>query len=219
MPTASPVQYPLPPCNVFPSLSFDLGWAHGEFTDHTTLNDFEGSMAWEKRDGDKRRYRFEAYDENFAWNAVISACDPENPNPFEDRNMGSGPFRPIKGLPKSDRRDIAEKAEHLATRLRKQVEEQRKWLLDRFSAATLILPTIRYAAYALDGEWLIRRDHMRYGGFDVSAERRGFSLQQAQDFVAGQYLAQPRRKPQAAQDRLSGQTGLAGSCLCPSTPA
>ena len=141
-------------------------------------------MAWEKRDGGKRRYRFEAYYENSAWKAVISTCDPENPNPFEDRNMGSGAFRPIKGLPKSDRRDIAEKAEHLATRFRKQVEEQRKWLLDRFSAATLILPTIRYAAYALDGEWLIRRDHMRYGGFDVSAKRCGFSLQQAQDFVA-----------------------------------
>ena len=130
--TASAVQYPPPPCNDFPPLSFDLGWAHAKFTDRITLNDFVGSMAWEKRDGGKRRYRFEAYYENSAWKAVISACDPENPNPFEDRNMGSGPSRPIKGLRKSDRRDIAKKAEHLATRCRKQVEEQRKWLLDRF---------------------------------------------------------------------------------------
>jgi hypothetical protein len=166
-----------------PSLSFDLGWAHVKFIDDT-LNGFEGSMDWEKRDGDKRPYRFEAYYELETWKATISACDPENPNPFEDRNMGAAPFRPIKGLSKGDRRDIAKRAEDNAARLRKQVEEQRKWLLGRFTAATLILPTLRHAAYALDGEWLICRNRiMRDDGFDVSATRRGFSLQQAQDFV------------------------------------
>jgi hypothetical protein len=157
-----------------PSLSFDLGWAHVKFIDDT-LNGFEGSMDWEKRDGDKRPYRFEAYYELETWKATISACDPENPNPFEDRNMGAAPFRPIKGLSKGDRRDIAKRAEDNAARLRKQVEEQRKWLLGRFTAATLILPTVRHAAYALDGEWLICRNRiMRDDGFDVSATRRGF---------------------------------------------
>jgi hypothetical protein len=111
-----------------PSLSFDLGWAHVKFIDDT-LNGFEGSMDWEKRDGDKRPYRFEAYYELETWKATISACDPENPNPFEDRNMGAAPFRPIKGLSKGDRRDIAKRAEDNAARLRKQVEEQRKMAL------------------------------------------------------------------------------------------
>jgi hypothetical protein len=161
-------------------------------------------MDWEKRDGDKRPYRFEAYYELETWKATISACDPENPNPFEDRNMGAAPFRPIKGLSKGDRRDIAKRAEDNAARLRKQVEEQRKWLLGRFTAATLILPTVRHAAYALDGEWLICRNRiMRDDGFDVSATRRGFSLQQAQDFVAERHAKVPPRALSRPEDPTS----------------
>src|SRR5271166_852244 len=37
--------------------------------------------------------------------------------------------------------------------------------------------------------------------------------------VAGQYLAQPRRKPRRPRIDFLGKPGLAGSCLCPSTPA
>jgi hypothetical protein len=181
------VQYPLPPLNVFPSLSFDLGWAHGKFT-HYTLDSFNGWMKREKRQGDERKYRFEATCENGEWKAVISACDPENSNPFDDRNLGSGPWREIKGLPKWARRDIEDRAKGLAVRLRKRVEDERRWLLDRFNSATFIPPPIRFAAYALDGDWLIRRDRiMRDGGFNVTAERRCFSLQQAQEFVAERY--------------------------------
>ena len=58
-------------------------------------------MDWEKRDGDKRPYRFEAYYELETWKATISACDPENPNPFEDRNMvGAALFAQSKACPK-----------------------------------------------------------------------------------------------------------------------
>lgn len=202
MPNPPRVQYPPPPCNVFPSLSFDLpgGWAHVMFTDHT-LNGFEGSMTREKRQGDERSYRFEARYENGVWKAVPSACDPDNPNPFEDRNMGSGSFRPIQGFRTGDRSDIARRAEDLAARLRKQVEDERKWLLNRFAAATLILPTVRYSAYALDGEWLICRNRiMLDDGFDVSAERRGFSFQQAQDFVAGRHAKVRPLAPSQPQD-------------------
>ena len=93
--------FPAPPADRFPILEIDRPWLTVSCV--WPFTEFSGRIVYEKVDGDKRPYLFEAAVDidTGRWRApTVSACDPTNENDFEDRDgVGiAGARRPAKSL-------------------------------------------------------------------------------------------------------------------------
>jgi hypothetical protein len=98
---AAVTAFPAPPIDVLPYTVMEWEWFEAELA----FGQVEGWMRDTTVEGDRRKYRFEVQrGHNGEPRAIVSACDPENSNPFDDRDRGQDrsflvPWRGLKGLP------------------------------------------------------------------------------------------------------------------------
>jgi hypothetical protein len=164
--------FPSPPVAVFPWPVVDTPWIKARLI----ADDVSGWMLDETVKGDRRTYLFEASFDGDRLRATVSACDPSNPNPFENRNGGWQ--RQIIGLPERARPDLVRRARAAATYLRDLKGTQQQWLLDQFEADAVPATVIRRdgkplppgRSYAVCRGWLISRGYDA-GGRWASARR------------------------------------------------
>ena len=132
-----------------PNAEIDTRWLKARFASGYPLySEVKGWLLDETIKRDRRAYLFEVSfsdersDEtefvppdwrNRLPGSVVSACDPSNPNPFEDR-AGDGK-RQLTGLPEGARPDLHRRAVLAARHLRELALAQQQWLLDRFETA------------------------------------------------------------------------------------
>jgi hypothetical protein len=159
---AAVTAFPAPPIDVLPYTVMEWEWFEAELA----FGQVEGWMRDTTVEGDRRKYRFEVQrGHNGEPRAIVSACDPENSNPFDDRDRGQDrsflvPWRGLKGLPAgAQEKRLRERALRIAAYLRDVEREQQQFLFRQFETAVPveIEQPKSGRTYATHSGWLIIR--------------------------------------------------------------
>ena len=115
-----------------------------------------GFLAALTKDGAARKYPYEALFRAETWHVAFTLGDPDNANPFSNRDRDPARFRELRGVPRFHRKDIAHEVKLKLTRFRDAILAEEAALRALKAQAKFLALGASGSEYWLHGVTLIR---------------------------------------------------------------